>query len=183
MEIKNTKQSYGTVAQIFHWGVFILFVSLFVVAEMMEDAPKGPGKYALYDLHKSLGISVLFIAFVRLSWRMANPKPETLSTISKWIDKGASASHFLLYAIMFVMPLSGYIMSVSGGHGVGFFSLFTLPSLISKNHELHEIFEEVHEAMAAVILVIVGIHLLAALWHHLIVKDNVLRRMLPVKLK
>lgn len=183
MEMKNTKERYGVVAQVFHWAIFALFVGLFVVAEMMEEAPKGPGKYALYDLHKSLGVSVLFLAFARISWRMANPKPQLEGTLSKGIEKAASASHFLLYAVMFIMPLGGYIMSVTGGHPVGFFGLFKLPMLMGKNHDLHEAFEEVHEVMAVLILVLVSVHLLAALWHHFVVKDNVLRRMLPVKLK
>lgn len=84
---------------------------------------------------------------------------------------------------MFLMPLSGYVMSVSGGHDVSWFDLFKLPSLLGKNEGLHELTEEFHEVMAAVILVLVATHLLAALWHHFIVKDNVLRRMLPVSLK
>lgn len=183
MEMKNTEKRYGIVAQVFHWGIFALFVSLFIVAEMMDEAPKGPEKYALYDLHKSLGLSVLFLAFSRLSWRMANPRPELEGTLSKWIEKGATASHFLLYAVMFIMPLTGYIMSVTGGHPVGFFGLFKLPMVMGKNHGLHEGFEELHEVMAALILVLVSVHLLAALWHHFMVRDNVLRRMLPVKLK
>lgn len=183
MELKNSKERFGVVAQVFHWGVFLLFVGLFVVAEMMEDAPKGPQKYALYDLHKSLGITVLFVAFARLSWRMANPVPKLEGAVSKWVEKGASVSHYLLYAVMILMPLSGYIMSVSGGHPVGWFGLFKLPTLMGKNEGLHEGFEEFHEVAATLILVLVGIHFLAALWHHFVVKDNVLRRMLPVKLK
>lgn len=181
--LRNSKERFGAVAQVFHWGIFLLFVSLYVVAEMMEDAPKGPEKRALYDLHKSIGISVLFVVFLRLSWRLANPVPEPSGLVSKWMEKAASVSHFLLYAVMFLMPLSGYLMSVSGGHDVGWFGLFELPSLLGKNEGLHELTEGFHGVMAAVILVLVAIHLLAALWHHFIVKDNVLRRMLPVRLK
>ena len=183
MEMKNSKERFGVVAQLLHWGIFVIFVALYVVAEMMEDAPKGPEKYALYDLHKSLGVSVLFLAFARLSWRMANPLPEPEGKVSRLIETGAKVSHFLLYGVMFLMPLSGYVMSVTGGHPVGFFGLFNLPMVPGKNHDLHEAFEDVHEVTAEAILVLVGVHLLAALWHHFVVKDNVFRRMLPVRLK
>lgn len=179
----NSKERFGAVSQVFHWGMFFLFVSLYVLAEMMEDAPKGPERRALYDLHKSIGISVLFVVFLRLSWRLGNPVPESTGAVSKWIEKAASASHFLLYAVMFLMPVSGYVMSVSGGHDVGWLGLFKLPSLLGKNEGLHELTEEFHGVMAAVILVLVATHLLAALWHHFIVKDNVFRRMLPIRLK
>lgn len=181
--LKNSKDRFGVVAQVLHWGVFVLFVALFVLAEMMEEAPKGPERRALYDLHKSIGITVLFVVFLRLSWRLANPLPETAAVASKWIEKAASASHFLLYAVMFLMPLSGYVMSVSGGHEVGWFGMFYLPSMIGKNEGLHELAEEFHGATAKAIIALVSIHFTAALWHHFMVKDNVLRRMLPVRLK
>lgn len=181
--LRNNKERFGLISQLFHWGTFFLFVSLFVLAEIAEDAPKGPEKWALYDLHKSIGISILFVVFLRLSWRLANPVPEPIGAVSRWIEKAASVGHFLLYVVMFLMPLSGYVMSVSGGHDVSWFGLFKLPSLLGKNEGLHELTEEFHEVMAAVILVLVATHLLAALWHHFIVKDNVLRRMLPVRLK
>src|SRR4030067_792755 len=180
--LRNSKERFGVLPQVFHWGVFFLFVSLYVLAEMMEGAPKGPEKLALYGLHKSIGTTVLFLVFLRLSWRLGNPVPEPTGAVSKWIEKGASVSHFLLYAVMFLMPLSGYVMSVSGGHDVSWFGLFKLPSLMGKNEGLHEFAEGTHGVMAAFILVFVSIHFLAATWHHFIVKDNVLRRMLPVKL-
>lgn len=181
--LRNSKERFGAVSQVLHWGVFLMFVSLYVLAEMMEDAPKGPERMALYDLHKSIGITVLFTVFLRLSWRIANPVPEPSGKVSKWLELAASASHYVLYAVMFIMPVSGYVMSVSGGHDVSWFGLFTLPNLVAKNEGLHEFGEESHEVMAAVILVLVSVHILAALWHHFIVKDNVFRRMLPMKLK
>lgn len=181
--LRNSKERFGAVAQVFHWGVFVLFVALFVLAEMIEEAPKGPERRALYDLHKSIGITVLFVVFLRLSWRLSNPAPEPAAGVSKWIEKAASASHFLLYAVMFLMPISGYVMSVSGGHEVGWFGVFDLPNLMGKDEGLHEFAEEFHEVMAKAIIALVSIHFTAALWHHFIVKDNVLRRMLPVRLK
>ncbi|OHB44851.1 MAG: hypothetical protein A2178_01600 [Planctomycetes bacterium GWC2_49_10] len=84
---------------------------------------------------------------------------------------------------MFLMPVSGYVMSVSGGHDVGWFGLFKLPSLMGKDEGLHEFAEGFHGVMAKLTMLLVSIHFLAALWHHFIVKDNILIRMLPVKLK
>lgn len=81
--LRNSKERFGLISQVFHWGTFFLFVSLFVLAEIAEDAPKGPGKWALYDLHKSIGISVLFVVFLRLSWRLANPVPEPIGAVSR----------------------------------------------------------------------------------------------------
>ena len=183
METHNTKERYGLVAQVLHWGIFAIFIALYVVGEMMEDAPKGPQKWALYDLHKSFGISVLFLVFVRIGWTLSNPVPEPAQGMPAYLEKASKITHYALYAIMILMPIGGYIMSVSGGYSVSWFGLFKLPSIMGKNHTLHEITEEGHEIMAGLIIFIVLLHAAAALWHHFYLKDNVLRRMLPMKLK
>lgn len=183
MKIKNSEESFGVFAQVFHWSIFLLFVSLFVVANMMTDMPKGPEKFQLYGLHKALGITTLFIVFLRLSWRMANPVPAPSNKVSQGVNRAGSIGHFLLYAVMFIMPISGYIMSMAGGHKVSWFGMFNLPLLIGKSKALGELAQGIHSFTALFIVILVSGHLLAALWHHFVIKDGVLRRMLPLKEK
>ena len=183
MKIKNSEKSFGVVAQVFHWSVFLLFVALFVVANMMTEMPKGPEKFQLYGLHKSLGVTTLFIVFLRLSWRMANPVPTPSTKVSKLVNRAASIGHFLLYAVMFIMPISGYIMSMAGGFGVSWFGIFNLPGFIGKSKALGALAHGIHSYTAYFIVILVSGHLLAALWHHFAIKDGVLRRMIPLKEK
>ena len=76
MQIRNNGMRFGTVAQVLHWGMFAVFIALFVSAEIMQDLPKGEERWALYGFHKSLGVTALFLVFLRLSWRGLNPLPE-----------------------------------------------------------------------------------------------------------
>ncbi len=186
MHLKNTKDAYGFIAQLFHWGIFALFVYQFVVAEAMEAMTPdikytffGAGKWALYDLHKSFGIFLLFLVFMRISWRMINPAPqEEKAFIPKML---ARLVHLGLYAVMLIMPLSGYVMSMGGGHGITFFGMWKIPDFIGKNESLAYLGHEIHEITATIIYVLVVLHILAALYHYYIKGNGVLTRMLPVR--
>lgn len=179
MQIRNTKERWGLVAQSFHWLVFILFVTQFVSANIMDDMQPSPEKWELYALHKSIGVLVLFVVFLRFSWRMSSLSPARPLRMSKSQAVLAGSVHILLYVAMFAMPVSGYIMSMAGGHGISFFGLFDLPNLVGESKELGKIAHEVHEIGGTAIYVLVALHIAGALWHHFVEKDTVLKRMLP----
>lgn len=178
MAWRNTETRWGALAQLLHWGMLLLFVAMFVLASTMEDLPKGPEKAAVVGLHKSIGITILLLAAARLFWRLSGPVPTPLAARA-WQQRLAGAVHVALYGLMFALPLSGYVMSMAAGRGVNWFGLLPLPDLVGPNKPLSEAAHEGHEVLATLVLLLVSVHVAAALWHHFVVKDNTLRRMLP----
>jgi cytochrome b561 len=179
MALRNTLQRYGSLAQFFHWATVALIVFQFVVIQYAEDLPRGLAKLEMYARHKSVGITILGLAALRLAWRFANPIPPAPRDVAPWQRRAADVSHWLLYALLFALPLSGWTMSSAANYPVSWFGLVQLPDLVGAGEQLHETLEDVHEALANALLVIAGVHVLAALQHHFLRKDDVLRRMLP----
>lgn len=178
--LKNTRKSYGLMAQTLHWLIFVLFVGMFVAAEIMMDMEPGPDKWQLYGLHKSFGIVLLFLVFARISWRMANVTPEDVAGMSKWQSLAAHGVHYALYVAMLAMPISGYLMSMGGGHGITVFGVWSVPDLVGENKPLGSLAHSVHHYTSLAVYGLVAVHLAAALYHHFIKKDEVLHRMLPL---
>lgn len=181
MSLKNTQTNYGSVAKFFHWLIFIIIVWQFVVGFFVEDVEKILHLQSLFPLHKSIGLAVLLIIALRLLWAVYNPKP-LLPEISKtWERFLAHATHVLLYASIIVMSLSGWIMSTAAGKApmLGGYKL-PMPG-ISISKTLSTQAAEVHLIAAWVLIALVSLHILAALKHHFINRDNVLKRMLPGK--
>lgn len=179
MHIRNTNAAYGAITKIFHWIIGLSIIGLLGVGLYMDAMPSSPDKWALYGLHKAIGILVLFSVFARILWRIINLTPALPENMSPLEKIGAHAGHFALYIFMVGMPLSGWIMSSAGGHAVKIFDLYTMPALVEKNKELGGIFNAVHEYMGYALIATLAIHIAAALFHHFWRKDNVLRRMLP----
>lgn len=187
MTIKNTTTQYGAMSKTLHWLIFALFIYQFLTAEIMhalvagvpESTVYGVGKYAMYGWHKSIGMVLLFLALLRVTWIIYSPAPPLPTTLSK-IDKFvATGTKLLLYTIILVMPLSGFVMSMAGGYGITMFGIIPIPNIIGENKALAGIAHEVHEYTAYAIYVVVGLHVLAALIHHYVKKDDILLRMLP----
>ena len=159
----------------------LLIISLFAVGFIMVDMAPSESKWSIYGFHKSFGFLVLVFFFVRLSARLMTPP--------KIVDHSGSNLHLLLikssvpilYIIMAMMPLSGFIMSDAGGHAVNFFGLFDVPSLFKGMKSLGDAASWIHHNLAPFAAGIVVIHMLAAVFHHFILKDDTLTRMLPSK--
>lgn len=180
--LKNTDNAYGSVAKLFHWIMALLILGLFFLGLYMSDLELSPQKLQLYQWHKSLGATVLALAALRLCWRLWNIVPALPAGMALWERFGAHASHYALYALMFAMPLSGWIMSSYAGYPVSVFGWFTLPDLVAADKNMFRLMRDVHEALGWSIVALASVHAGAALWHHFIRKDNVLRRMLPLLL-
>jgi len=179
MPLRNTKQAYGSVAKMFHWFMAFIIIGLLAVGLIMTDMPVSPDKFKIYGLHKSFGITVLTLAVLRISWKIMNDQPVLPDMLKAWEKFLAHVGHGLLYVLMFSMPLSGWAMSSAAGLPVSVFGLFTLPNLVMPDRALKVTFMEVHETLAWVLIVMIVLHVLAALLHHYHYKNNVLRRMLP----
>ncbi len=175
---KNTENSYSVFSRILHWATAIVVIFIIALGLYMEDLEKTPFKYEMYALHKSLGILILGLGLFRLLWLFISPPPKMLGEPSKKEELVAKFAHILLILFMIGMGLSGWLLSSSGGYPVKFFDIFELPVLIGKNHDIHELFEEIHEIGGFILIGLIILHILAALKHQFIKKDGTLKRML-----
>jgi cytochrome b561 len=177
MQWRNSKERYGAVAQFLHWGMFAVIVLQLIGAQVMDELPK---KTALrrfaFDAHETLGLVLLGLVFLRIVWKLANPAPA--ATGPAWQRLAARAAHGFLYVLLIAIPVVGYVMVMAKGRGAAFFA-WELPSLLGKDPPLGKLAEEAHEWLAYLLIAIVTVHAGAALWHHLVARDGVLRRMLP----
>ncbi len=178
----NTEKEYGGVARGLHWVVAALIIVLFGVGIWMHELPRGEFKGAVYGMHKAFGMLVVLLVAARLAWRLGNVQPRQPDGPA-WQHFAAHAAHWALYALMIAVPVMGWLMSDSGGHPTSFFGLFTFPTVIGKDEGLHEALEEVHEVLAFALIGLVVAHAAAAVWHHVVRRDDVLTRMLPPVLR
>ena len=144
---------------------------------MAEDATSDLQELALLANHKSVGMTVFMLAFVRVFWRFTHSVPALPLSMPRWQVRASGFSHALLYVIIFALPLSGWLFSSANAYSVSWFNVFVFPDLIGGNESRAELLEEVHETLANALLVLVVLHILAALKHGLFDRDGVLGRM------
>jgi cytochrome b561 len=175
----RTEHRYSAVAQGFHWIIAALIVTQFALAWTADDLPLGMHKLALLARHKSFGMTVLMLAVLRLLWRLFHRPPELPAGMSKIERFLARATHVGFYALIFAMPLTGWMMSSAKNFSVSWFGRFTWPNLIGPNEQAFELLKTTHDALSYLLLGLAILHILAALKHHFWNKDDVLVRMLP----
>jgi cytochrome b561 len=156
----------------------LMIVANYVFEQFMHRLEVSPLKWQFYDLHKSVGLTVLFIVALRLAWRAFNPVPQMPQGVSPTQRLAARVSHAVLYVCMFAMPLSGFIGSKAGGFKASWFGLFEMPDLFGKDDAINWWAEAVHMVTAYVLAAMVVLHAAAAIYHHVALRDDVLRRML-----
>jgi cytochrome b561 len=179
MTIRNTTVRWGAVAQLLHWTIVVLIVVQVILANIAVDLPLGVKKLAMFARHKSFGITILVLAVLRLAWRWANPTPSLPTTLKPYERALAGLTHSGLYILLFAMPLTGWMMTSARGFPVSWFGFFQLPDFVPKNQSLYDAMKETHDTLALALYAIVFLHVVAALKHHFMLKDDVLRRMLP----
>ncbi len=174
--MNQSPQSWTRTAVWLHAIMLFLFAMMFFLAYTWDFA-HGATKHAMIDFHKSVGVAIVMVAVVRLFWMLTHKGPRPIGTVSQ--QKAALGVHHLLYLLMFLMPLSGYFMVMMHGKPISFFGLFDLPVLFQAHPALKELSEDVHTVLADIVLVLVGGHAALALYHHIVLKDETLRRMNP----
>lgn len=179
MTLRNTTRRWGTLAQLFHWLIVVLLIVQVTLAEMADDLPNGMRKLSLLARHKSVGITILMLVILRLLWRSSNPHPPLPDNMKPYERKLAHFSHVALYLLLFAIPLSGWTMSSARGFPVSWFGFFQLPDLVPKSRPLYEWLLMTHVTLVCVLAAVVTLHIAGALKHHLVHKDDVLKRMLP----
>jgi cytochrome b561 len=183
MQFKNDALRYGLIAQLFHWAIVALIITQFFLANKAEGLSLGPAKIATLATHKSIGMTVFGLAVLRLIWRWFNPVPSIPSKSARWQQLAAHVSHSVLYGLILITPLIGWFISSARNFPVSLFGLFTLPDFVQPDTARYEFFHSTHEVLATTLLFVALVHAAAALKDHFFDRDNVLRRMLPVKLK
>lgn len=177
MTFRNTTRAWGTLSKSLHWIIVLLIISQPIIANY-ADSLSGLAKIGPLSLHKSIGITILALAIIRLVWRWLNPVPET-GELKAWERMLAGVSHLLLYALIFAIPLSGWMMSSARNFPVSWFNLVQLPDLVRPGKETYELMHDLHGALFAALFVVALLHIAGALKHHFIDRNDVLRRMLP----
>lgn len=177
--LRNTINAFGVIAKGFHWIIALCIIGMLTVGLIMVDMPPSPTKMTLYALHKSTGVVILLLVILRLTWRLLNPVPELPSSLHPWHHKLAKLSPLSLYTLMFLMPLSGFTLSETAGYPITVYNMFTLPMFLPKNPEVSKTAVMIHQYGGFAFIGVLVLHVSAALYHHFILKTNVLKRMLP----
>ncbi|MFY9590348.1 cytochrome b [Rickettsia endosymbiont of Halotydeus destructor] len=177
MLITNTENSYGLVTKLFHWIMSVIIIMLLIAGFVMTNLADQPQKWELYAFHKATGTLVLSLVIVRLLWKFYNDSVLLPDDLPNWQKKAANLNINLLYILMLVMPVSGFLMSILANHDIDFYGLFTIKSFM-QNIQAAKIFNTIHKTCAFLFSALIIFHILAAFYHHFIRKDNVLRRML-----
>jgi len=194
----NNNTKYTNVAIFLHWLIGIAILFMFVLGWFMTELPKETPKTTSFDifnlglitwgveeeqsqrsfyfnLHKSVGLSLLMLIVLRMYWRFTHRPPAFLNSMKLWEKRLAKATHHSLYLLMFLIPLSGIIMSAGSKYGIKWFGIKVIPGFDDK--AIRELFYEFHEIFGLLLLLILILHILGAVKHSIVDKDGTLRRM------
>lgn len=180
MTEKSLNARYPTTAIAIHWLVLVLIITVYALILLRENYPRGSDiRETLKSLHFSFGLTVLALTALRLVLRAFFWRPPAITpAIPPWLAIPAAAAHIALYALLLAMPVAGWMILSAEGDPIPFFGV-NLPALLPPDKELAEQIEEIHETGGTIGYFLIGAHAAAALFHHYIIKDDTLTRMLP----
>jgi cytochrome b561 len=171
---------YDGVAKTLHWLILLLLIAQYTLAWTMPHIGRNTPNEGLVSLHFSTGVTILAIVVLRLVWRWTHPAPTLRGIVPTWQSWLAYASHGLLYLVLLALPILGWVDAGFRGYAVDFFGLFTIPQWIASSPALAGRTGDIHAFIGTVLLVLVGLHVLGALYH-LARRDGVFSRMLPAR--
>jgi cytochrome b561 len=166
---------YHSVAKYLHWSIAALVVLQLVLAKLAENAVTPLGESTLLANHKSVGITIFALAIARLFWRVRQGAPRSLS-MPPWQATASRISHWSMYVLILLLPVSGWLKSSASASSVSWFNLVSLPNLVAAEPGLRETLESVHSALAYLLFLIAFIHIAAALKHSLFDKNAAIAR-------
>ncbi len=175
----NHSPRYHVLTQLIHWLTFFAIAAVLIAVCLREFTEDDDLRLQLLNLHRSLGVLVLVLFVIRLVVRYFYFFTHVTADLPKILRRLAGAGHIFIYSLLFFVPLVGWLYTNAAGKPVLFFGGIQLPALLHKNRALAENLGELHEVFAWVFIVVVIGHIAAALWHHFVRKDHVLRAMLP----
>jgi cytochrome b561 len=177
---RNNNDGYTGTAIGLHWLIAIALFGTFILGLYVSSLPFSPQRIRLISYHKWIGVTIFFFVFIRVLWRLSHTAPRLPNTIPRWQQFASAVSHGFLYVLMVIIPLSGWIYSSAAGVPVVYLGLVQLPDLIGADKALAVNLKFLHKVLNFTLAAIVIVHVLAALKHHFVDRDNVLARMLPL---
>jgi cytochrome b561 len=180
--LENSKNRYGTVAIALHWLMAVLLAALLALGVYMARLPDvgyDSFKIGLILYHKQLGMLALTLAALRLAWRVRNALPELAHDLPEWQKVIARFVHLSFYGLMVALPVSGWLMSSAAGFPLSFLGLLPVPDLVRQDDDLFRTLVAIHRGLGYLLILLILLHAGAALRHHLFLKDDTLRKMLP----
>lgn len=179
-DTKDARTAYAPLARWLHWSVAALILALIAAGQVMtaEGLARGP-RDALYLFHKNAGVLIGALMLIRLGYRIANPPPPLPATTPPWQAHIAHATHGLLYLLVFVMVVSGYLRVRAGGYPIEALDAMGLPSFVAKEKTLETVAKAVHAFARLGLIGLIALHVGAALYHTFWLRDGLLRRMWP----
>ena len=176
---RSGKDRYGIVSSGFHWAIALAIVGLVGLGAWMVGLTYyDPWYYDSLALHKAIGIVVLALALAKFGWKLVDRNPGFGPEVKPHERAGATAMHWLLNALMVLLPVTGYLISTSEGAGIDMFGLFDVPALVDVTAETRDLAIDIHFYVAYGGIALVGMHIIAALKHHFVDRGSTLRRML-----
>ena len=179
--LASTNESYGIIAQALHWLVAAFVLVQFALGLFAASLPVSLARLQWLSRHKSLGLAILALMILRLGWRSMNRPPALLDSMSRWERRAAATTHWLLYVLLVLAPLAGWLHASAAGLSVNWFGVVQVPDLLPKNPELSDLFKQTHRICVALLALLLVGHIGAALRHAFVLRDGVLHRILPWK--
>ncbi len=184
--LRNSETGYGLIAIVFHWLIGLLFLGQAALGFYMSDLPvDDPSAFATYQWHKSIGLTILTLAALRLCWRLAGMAPALPAAMPAWEKRAARAAHIFLYAGLLIVPLTGWALVSASPLNIPTFAyyLVVIPHLpVPASEAAETVWAFVHESLAKLVLLVALIHIGAALRHEFVLRDGLISRMVrPVR--
>ena len=170
---------YGLIAQLLHWAVVVGILLQYVWVWRIDNTDSIREQFSLVTTHKSIGMTVLALVLLRMAWRAFNKPPPYPPGMARWEINAANLMHALLYLLILLMPLTGWMYTSAAGYGAEFWGLIDIPDFVLTGERLENFMHVAHETIGWAIPIVVAVHVLAALRHHFALKDDVLKRMVP----
>ena len=169
--------NYGVTAKALHWLVVVLLIIQYSIGWFMPDIHRGMTPGSPMVLHVSFGMLILILIAFRLGWRLTHPVPPE-SSLPAWQRYGAEAVHWLLYVLLLATAMTGWLFASFRGWSMSLFSVIPLP-MLSANPDAGRFINGWHQYLEWALLIVIGLHVLAALTHLFIYRDRIMQRMLP----
>ena len=170
---------YDSFTKVFHWALAVIIFAEYIFVWMIPEGTRGPNALASY--HMSFGIVVLVLMLARIAWRarVSADRPAHPAGMPSWQMQASAWTHGAFYILLVVLPLSGWLWISANGWNVTLFGLMKLPHILPKNPAVGAFFSYTHELLASAVLALVALHVAAALYHWLVVKDRMMQSIWP----
>lgn len=177
MPLRNSEAAFGSLARFFHWGMALVILTSLALIEAADFAPRGSAlKASIRDWHAQLGLVVFALVWFRLAWRLGNVEPAIVPPLATWQRRASHAVEWTFYALMVLLPILGIVMLQADGKPVALLGL-QLPAFVAVDKPWAHRVEGVHEWLGNAMMILIGVHVAATLFHGFVLRDNTFARM------